>query len=121
MLNGNDMEIAGLNGLIKDVEFAFVLPFVGFVLALINIKMTPRSRFNQLKLRLSLSFVILLFVCLLSILLFQDRAVLKSLWQSSPLLYSLLYFIGTILVIGGLWGLVNWKLQPMMWRKDQQE
>jgi hypothetical protein len=112
------MNVAGIQELIKDVEFAFGLPLVGFVLALINIRMTRRSKFNPLKVRLSLSFVLVLFVCL-CVLMFQDRLVLINLWRCSPVMYSFVYCVIALLVVVAIIGLVYWKLRPGQW-KDRE-
>lgn len=106
------MNVAGVREVIKGIEFAFALPFVGFVLALINIKMTPRSKFNRLKLRLSLSFVLVLFVCLFCVLMFQDRLVLLALWGFSPVMYSFIYCVCILFLVGALIGIIHWKLRP---------
>jgi|SRR5271155_37762 len=113
------MNVGDIHGLIKDIEFAFVLPFVGFVLAVINIRLTPRSRFNGLKLRLSLSFVLLLFASLFSVLMFQDRLVLTALWRCSPVGYSLLYSICALLIGAAIIGLITWKLRPERWKDSE--
>lgn len=113
------MNVAGVQEVIKDIEFAFALPFVGFVLALINIKMTPRSKFNRLKLQLSLSFVLVLFVCLSSVLMFQDRVVLLALWESSPVIYSFIYSICVLSMVGALIGIIHWKLRPRQWKSNE--
>jgi apolipoprotein N-acyltransferase len=114
------MIISDTEGLIKDIEFAFILPFVAFVMAMINIRMTPRSKFNSLKFRLSLSFVIALFVWLLSSLLLEDKRVLIALWIASPVLYSFLYSLSCLLVVAAVIGLLYWKLRPEKW-KDRGE
>lgn len=115
------MIVPGIDGLIKDIEVSFVLPAVGFVLALMNIRFTPRSKYNALKLRIFLVFVLFLFVFLLSSLMYQDRAVLKALLQDNPVLYSFAYFTSGSLVVAGLAGLVHWKLRPELWRGKGRE
>lgn len=103
-------------GLTQDVLVSFGLPALALVLASINIRFTPRSKYNALKLRLFLVFVLFLFVFLLSSLMYQDRAVLIALWQDNPVLYSLAYFLSGAVVIAGVAGLVYWKLRPELWR-----
>src|ERR1039457_1636522 len=110
------MIVAGVGGLIDDIAVSFAVPGVCLVLALMNIRFTPRSKYNALKLRIFLVFVLFLFVFLLSSLMYQDRAVLKALLQDNPVLYSFAYFTSGALVVAGLAGLVYWKLRPELWR-----
>jgi len=115
------MIVTGIDGLIQDITVSFVLPAVGLVLALINTRFTPRSKYNALKLRLFLIFLLFLFVFLLTSLMYQDRAVLKALLQDNPVLYSFSYFTSGALVVAGLAGLVYWKLRPELWRGKGRE
>ena len=110
------MIVAGVDGLINDIEVSFVVPAASLVLALINIRFTPRSKYNALKLRIFLVFVLFLFVSLLSSLIYKDRAVVKALWQDNPVLCSLAYFLSGALVVAGVASLVYWKLRPELWR-----
>lgn len=113
--------IVGVGGLIDDIAVSFMVPTVCLVLALINIRFTPRSKYNALKLRIFLVFVLFLFVFLLSSLMCQDRAVLKALWQDNPVLYSFAYFLSGAAVVAGVAGLVFWKLRPDLWRGKGRE
>lgn len=65
-----------------------------------------------------LSFVLLLFVCLLSILMFQDGEVLVALWRESPILYSFVYAASAVFIVSGVAGLIYWKLRPKLWKQD---
>jgi glucose-6-phosphate-specific signal transduction histidine kinase len=111
------MIIISVDGLIRDIEVSFGLPAIGFALALINIRFTPRSKFNALKLRFSLTFVLLLFAYLIGNLMYQDRAVLLSLWADSPILYSLVYTLSGVLVLTSIIAVYYWKLRPELWRR----
>ena len=115
------MIVPGMDGLIQDIEVSFGLPAVGFVLALINIRFTPRSKYNALKLRLFLIVVLLMFAYCVSSVISQDRAVLRALWQDNPVLCSFVYFLGGALVVAGVAGLVYWKLRPELWRGKGRE
>ncbi len=115
------MSIPGVDGLIEDLKVTFAVPAAGLIIALMNIRFTPRSKFNGLKLRLFLVFVLLLFATSLSVLMFQDRAVLKALWQSNPTLYSVVYLLSTVVVVIGVSALAYWKLRPAVWTWKDRE
>jgi glucose-6-phosphate-specific signal transduction histidine kinase len=115
------MIVAGADGLIRDIAVSFVVPAVCLALALINIRSTPRSKYNPLKLRLFLIFVLFLFASFLSTLMYQDRVVLKALWRDNPVLYSFVYFLSGALVVAGVVGLVYWKLRPELWKGKGRE
>jgi len=109
------MNIEGLPGLLKDVEFSFILPSVGYLMVVLNVKYSRSSRFDTLILRIGLSFCLLLFLCGFISLMIQDRAVLATLWHSSPVLYSLLYTLSCLIIIGAIAYLVSAKLRPSLW------
>lgn len=111
------MDVPGVTGLLEDIKVAFVLPIVGFCMFWILLKVTPRSKFNALLRRLSLMFVLALFVVVLSALMFQDRAVLIALWMQNPLLYSCVYALFGVVVVSGLAVLCYSKLRPNLWRR----
>jgi hypothetical protein len=115
------MNIAGLPGLIKDIEFAFGLPLVGFGMWVINIKLSRSSRFDALKLRIGLSFCLFLFAALFTVLTFQDRAVLATIWRMSPVLYTVVYAIFGILILAMLTSIVSSKLRPSSWHLRNPE
>jgi hypothetical protein len=120
VMKGLPMSISGIDGLIKDIEFSFILPSVGFVLALINIRLTPRSKYNGLKLRFVLIAVILLFICELGTLMFQDRAVLIAIWLTFPMGYTCFYCVCTLIIIAALLALIKWKLSPARWKNSSE-
>lgn len=68
-----------------------------------------------------LAFVILLFMFSICTVTVQDRAILVSLWQMSPVLYSFAYSVGGVLVLVGIGALVYWKLRPELWRRSHRE
>jgi hypothetical protein len=114
------MNITGIDGLIKDIEFSFALPSIVFVMALINIRLTPRSKYNGLKLRLVLIAVIIMFIYALGSLMFQDRSVLTAIWLASPIGYSCLYCACILILIAAIAGLINWKLRPARWANSAE-
>ena len=114
------MSDLNFSGLIEDIGVSFGLPFLFLLLALANIKVSSRRK-SALKLRLSLVFAIALFAYLISALMFQNRTVLESLWNSSPVLYSLAYSLGVLLVLSGIGALIHWKLRPELWRGSNRE
>jgi hypothetical protein len=65
-----------------------------------------------------LAFSIAIFLYLICSLMFQDRLVLVSLWQSDRVLYSFVYFAAGLLTLAGLGVLVYWKLRPDLWRHN---
>ena len=115
------MITAGVDGLIKNIEVTFVVPAVVLLLALLNIRFTPRSKYNALKLRLFLIVVLLMFAYCVSSVISQDSAVLKALWQDNPILYSFVYSLSSILLLIGIAALVYWKLRPELWRRKERE
>lgn len=121
ILEWGSMIVAGIGGLIDDIAISFAVPAACLVLALINIRFTPRSKYNALKLRIFLVFVLFLFVFLLSGLMYQDRAVLKALWQHHPIFYSFAYFLSGALLVVGVAGLAYLKLRPELWRGKGRE
>jgi uncharacterized membrane protein YidH (DUF202 family) len=110
------MNIADLDGLLKDLEFTFGAPFVFFVLAMMNIRLTPRSRYSGLKLRLVLVVVIAFLVLGLGWTIFQDRDVLTTLLLTSPITYSCFYSVCILIVLAAIMGLIYWQLRPERWK-----
>jgi hypothetical protein len=84
---------------------------------LINVRLSSPSKFNLLKIRLSLIFVLLLFSCTLSVLMFQDRGVLIAIWRTSSVVYTFVYTVFTLFIIVAVGFLIYWKLRPELWRK----
>jgi hypothetical protein len=110
--------IDGIDGLRRDIEFAFGLPVVGYVLMLLHTKSYPSSKWIGLQQRLSLAFLLLLFGFLLCGLLYQDRSVLIALWRSSPVASSVAYATSVLSILAGLGGLIFWKLRPELWNRQ---
>ena len=109
------MTIQGVRGLLGDLEFSFVLPSVSFVMFVINRKWSRSTSYDRLLLRLGLFFSLLLFLTSFTVLMYQDRTVLYALWQSSPLLYSVVYGGSAILIASALTWIVHSKLRPSLW------
>ncbi|HET6169253.1 MAG TPA: hypothetical protein VFE01_03685 [Terracidiphilus sp.] len=110
------MSDLNISGLIEDIGVSVGLPVLFLLLALANIKFSSRSN-SELKLRLSLAFAIVLFAYLICTLMLQDGTVLESLWKRSPVLYSLAYSLGVLMVLTGIGAMIHWKLRPKLWRK----
>jgi hypothetical protein len=115
------MNVPGVNDLIRDIEFAFGLPTVVYIMFLINLRFGRYARFKPLMQKLSIVFVLLLFSIDLIWLMSQDRTVLKALWQGNPVFYSLAYCVGGVSVLTGVAALAYWKLRPELWRRKDQE
>jgi hypothetical protein len=115
------MDVAGISGLMEDIGVSFGLPLFFLGLALANIRLSSRRKYAGLKLRLSLVFSIALFAYLISSLLFQDRFVLGAIWKENPVLFSLVYAVGSILVLAGIAGVAYWKLRPTLWQRSDTE
>lgn len=109
------MDSSGVNGLIEDIRAGFLLPGIGLVIALINIRFTRDRRVRAERLRIALSILLVLFLVFLSALLLRDRSVLVALWNESPALYSFVYSISCVFVIAGVAAVVHWKLRPKLW------
>ena len=118
-MSGDNMQVGNVNGLIGDVKVAFVLPIVAFVVFTVVTKFTPHSKVNALMQRLSLVFVLLLFMFLLSALMFQDRGELVAIWRSSPIAYTFVYAICSLIVVAIIACLTHWKLRPELWSRKQ--
>jgi hypothetical protein len=112
------MSDLNVSGLMEDIGVSIGLPLLFFVLALANIKFS-RQKYAELKLRLSLVFVIALFAYLICTLTFQDSSILKAIWAGSPIFYSLVYSLLILLVLFGIGALIYWKLRPIMWRRNR--
>lgn len=111
------MNVGSVDGLIEDIKMAFGLPALGFVMFSIITRLTPHSKVNALMQRLSLVFVILLFVTALSVLMFQDRDELIAIWRTSPLIYTFVYSICSLIIIAAIACLTYWKLRPELWSR----
>jgi hypothetical protein len=113
--------VPGLDGLIQDLAVSFGLPLVGFILFSIVGNLTHRSRVHNLLRRISIAFILLAFVYLISNLMYQDRAVLVELWRSNPAAFSFVYTAGAILVVAGLVIVAYTQLRPGLWRQEYRE
>ena len=111
------MNSADLDGLILDIKVAFGVPVVIFIMYSILARVTRGSKVGPWLDCLFLSFVLLLFTASMSTLMYQDRVVLKALWQGNPVLYSLIYTLGSVLIATGLAVVAYWKLRPELWRR----
>ena len=110
------MPVPGTAGLLKDIEFALLLPLLGFGGLAVNAMISQKTGFTPRKQRIALTFCLLLFgFCLIVIV--QNRSVLAALWRSAPLYYSVVYAVcglGTGALVAGL---IYWKLRPSLWKK----
>jgi uncharacterized membrane protein YcjF (UPF0283 family) len=111
------MILVGEIELLKDLEFVVGLPVLTFFGLALNAKMSQKTGFTPQKQRLALLFSLGLFVfCTITIV--QDRRVLVDLWLSSPLLYSVVYAVSVLVVLGGIGFLIYSKLRPSLWRRN---
>lgn len=119
------MTIEGVPGLLEDLEVSFGLPLLGFVMFALNRTVSGklrRSKRNEpLLQRIAITFCLLLFLYLFISLMQQDRAVLAAVWHTSPTLYSLVYGTSTLLMFGGFFAIIWWKLRPTLWRTGNPE
>jgi hypothetical protein len=111
----------GISKLADDAGVLLVAPILFFCFGLGN-AMLPRNRADsgfRTRLVLALTLLFVLFaICTVAI---QDRAILISLWEESPILYSFVYSIAGIVGILGVGALFRWKLQPKLWRENRRE
>ena len=112
------MSELNINGLVEDICVSFGLPLIFLLLALVNIKVSSR-RNSAVRFRWCLLYAVVLFIVLICTLTFQDRAILRMIWQSAPVVYSLLYSLFVCIVIAGVSALIYWKLRPEMWRRSK--
>ena len=116
------MNIEGLSGLLEDLKFAFALPLVGFIMVVLNVKYSRYSERNALlAFRIGLFFCLLLFLCCFITLMFQDRAILAAVWDTSPILFSLVYLLSGLAIVATLSYLVSTKLRPSLWKHRNTE
>jgi hypothetical protein len=111
------MNIINTAGLLKDLEFVFVLPTVGFVGFALNARISQKTGFTPQKQRIALTFCPLLFA-FCTVVVWQDRAVLIALWRTSQVVYSVVYASCGLSVVAGVAGLIRWKLRPSLWRRQ---
>jgi len=106
-------------GLLQDIGISFMVPTFFICLVFANIRIASRSRYNGLKLRLSLLFAIALFGYSICNLMYQDRYMLLSFWQQNRLLATLIYVGSCCATLLGIIALINWKLRPTMWKTNR--
>jgi hypothetical protein len=116
-----DVSSEGINKLAEDIEYCFVAPIIVLCLGFANSRLPLNRNDSAFRMRLILSLAILLFTFSLCAIMVQDRAILISLWKESPILYSFVYLVGSVLVLVGIYALVYWKLRPGLWRQNHRE
>jgi len=119
------MAIEGVSGLLGDLEVSFGLPLLGFAMFAVNRTVSGklgRSKRNEpLLQRIAITFCLSLFLYLFISLMQQDRAVLAAVWHSSPVLYSVVYGASTLLIVGGIFAIIRWKVRPTLWTTGNRE
>ena len=111
------MLIDGVDGLIEDLKFAFGMPILAFVMLSSWFRRAGGDTTDFLLYKFTYLLVIAVFCVSFGALMYQDRAVLKSLWQEEPILYSFIYTFGSVAVCAGVYALAYWKLRPSCWRR----
>lgn len=101
-----------------DLKFAYGFPVLAFIMFAVNRRLSRKSRFNPLLLRISLAFCLLLFVVVLSTLIYQDREAAAYLWSTASLPELLLYIALGLATLLLPIALVYWKLRPNRWKSD---
>lgn len=116
-----DVSSEGINKLTEDIGFCFVAPIFVLCMGFANSRLPWNRRDSAFRMRLILSLAILLLTFSLCTMMIQDRAILISLWNESPILYSFVYSVGGTLILVGIGALVYWKLRPVLWRQNHHE
>ena len=106
------MSIPGVNSLTQDIEAPFILLGICLVILTLNRRMARQSKLYLLTSRIVFGWILLIFMVMLCVLLYQDRAVLLAVWEQGPLLYSFVYSLGVILTAFLVVGLGYWRLRP---------
>ncbi len=112
------MSTPNVSGLFYDLKFAYIFPIVGFMLFAINRRLSKQTRFDPLLWRLSVLFCSLLFICLITVLMYQDWGVFIYIWSKSPKWVATLSFITCVATLMALRGIYYWKLHPSLWTRD---
>jgi phosphoglycerol transferase MdoB-like AlkP superfamily enzyme len=111
----------GISKLASDAGVLLVAPILFLCFGLGN-AMLPQNRADSgFRTRLVLALALLFVLFAICTVVIQDRAILISLWQESPILYSFMYSIAGILGILGVGALFHWKLKPKLWRENRRE
>lgn len=117
------MAIEGVPGLIEDIEVSFGLPLVAFALFWGNAQFSKSTWFRnksiwftQQTIRIGIVVGLLAFAFLFGgVVIYQDWPILSSLWQGSPIRFSLLYTAVAILIAALISTITWWKLRPSLW------
>jgi len=106
--------------LIGNIEFSFVVPCVTVALGLLNVKLSPRSKINGTKLRIILSFSVILFVACVGATIYENQLALGTLFKDDPVVLTLVVlfiFVSLVIVLAGL---IYWKLRPSLWTRHDK-
>ena len=123
------MSIGGVSGLIKDIEVSFGVPLILFAFIWVNVQFSKstwfrytRRWFSQQTIRIGIAVCLLGFAFLFGVVvIYQDWPILASLWQSSPIQFSLLYTAVAILIAAAISTIAWWKLRPSLWNVRNPE
>src|SRR5471032_839801 len=108
------MDAPNVSGFFDDLKFAYVFPFVAFGLMAINRLfsglISRKNRYGPLLWRLITLFCLLLFLCLIVSLMYQDRITYLYIQHQSPLFIWFVTLVLTIVTITGICAIVYWEL-----------
>jgi hypothetical protein len=107
-----------VSGLIYDLRFAYGFPVLVFIGFWLNRRLSRKSRFNPLLLRISIAFCLTLFASVLGTLLYQDRIATTYLSTNASALELLVYIAMGVLTAALFLGIIYWKLRPSRRKRD---
>ncbi|MGB7546281.1 MAG: hypothetical protein WBM14_00900 [Terracidiphilus sp.] len=111
----------GISKLADDAGVLLVAPILFLCFGFGN-AMLPQNRSDSgFRTRLVLALALFFFLFAICTVIVQDRVILISLWQQSPVLYSFMYSIASALGIFCVGALFYWKLRPTLWRRSRHE
>jgi hypothetical protein len=116
-----DQSVDGINKLAGDTGVLMLAPILFLCFGLANAKLPYNRRDSEFRKRLVLTLAVLFFPFATFTVAVQDRVILIGLWQEHPVLYSLVYSIGSALGAFGLGALIYWELRPKLWRRNHSE
>jgi hypothetical protein len=104
--------------LLDDIGASLIAPVLFLCLGFGNSRL-PYNRWDRdFRMKLTLTFSIVLFLFTICVIMIQDRLLLVDLWKARPIFYSFVYLVFSSLMVVGLISVIHWKLRPRLWRKD---
>ena len=113
--------VEGIAKLADDAGVLLVAPALFLCFGLGNAMLPRNRRDSGFRTRLVLALALLFFLFAICTVVVQDRVILVSLWEQSPVLCSLMYLIAGVLVIMGVGVLFKMTLRPKLWRRNHHE